>query len=243
MDPPPRSLARRSVRLLHGRDPTWFNRIQAWFAGDCSWPMAGSPRIIAWQTTRSRAVCRRARVGQGQAFGGAEEAPSLTLAARDGDGQYAVGAEECSRRGSNKRINKQGRDKMVCTTLDKESPIQAVCPNWARTDLCGGARGNSRPYREKHMLAASISAFDPNVWSGRALQVDFAELAVCGLASMYPASDWSCFAPDHHGYQRACDLVNGQASIGPFGSPVCARARKTEPPFRLILSQTSAGNC
>jgi hypothetical protein len=29
---------------------------------------------------------------------------------------------------------------MVCTTLDKESPIQAVCPNWARTDLCGGAR-------------------------------------------------------------------------------------------------------
>src|SRR6476620_2791867 len=96
------------------------------------------PRIIAWQTTRSRAVCRRARVGQGQAFGGAEEAPSLTLAARDGDGQYAVGAEECSRRGSNKRINKQGRDKMVCTTLDKESPIQAVCPNWARTDLCGG---------------------------------------------------------------------------------------------------------
>jgi hypothetical protein len=28
-----------------------FNRIQAWFARDCSWPMAGSPRIIAWQTT------------------------------------------------------------------------------------------------------------------------------------------------------------------------------------------------
>src|ERR1700675_2110277 len=89
------------------------------------------PRIIAWQTTRSRAVCRRARVGQGQAFGGAEEAPSLTLAARDGDGQYAVGAEECSRRGSNKRINKQGRDKMVCTTLDNESPIQA-CPRFRR---------------------------------------------------------------------------------------------------------------
>jgi hypothetical protein len=44
---------------------------------------------------------------------------------------------------------------MVCTTLDKESPIQAVCPNWARTDLCGG-RGvtrvptaNSRPTSRK----------------------------------------------------------------------------------------------
>src|ERR1700682_6718824 len=86
-------------------------------------------------------------------------------------------------------------------------------------------------------------AIDPHVWSGRALQVDFAELAVSGLASMYPVSDWSCFAPDHHGYQRACGLISGQASIGPFGSPVCARARKTEPPSRLILSQTSAGNC
>jgi len=31
----------------------------------------------------------------------------------------------------------------------------------------------------------------PDVWSGRALQVDIAELAVCGLASMYPAFDWS----------------------------------------------------
>jgi len=35
------------------------------------------------------------------------------------------------------------------------------------------------------------------VWSGRASQVDFAELAVSGLASMYPASDWSvlCSGP------------------------------------------------
>jgi hypothetical protein len=91
--------------------------------------------------------------------------------------------------------------------------------------------------------AVGTSQFDPYVWSGRALQVDFAELAVSGLASMYPVSDWSCFAPDHHGYQRACVLISGQASIGPFGSPVFARARKTEPPSRLILSQTSAGNC
>src|ERR1700739_1212301 len=38
----------------------------------------------------------------------------------------------------------------------------------------------------------------------------FAELAFSGLASMYPVSDWSCFAPDHHGFQRACVLVTGQ---------------------------------
>jgi hypothetical protein len=35
--------------------------------------------------------------------------------------------------------------------------------------------------------------FDPNVWSGRASQEGFVELAVCGLALMYPASDWSLF--------------------------------------------------
>ena len=45
------------------------------------------------------------------------------------------------------------------------------------------------------------------------------------------------FAPGHHGYQRACGLVTGKASIGVF-----ACAGKTEPPSRLILSQTSAGN-
>src|ERR1700739_2787626 len=62
-----------------------------------------------------------------------------------------------------------------------------------------------------------------------------------GLASMYPTFDWSV-APGHHGYQRACDLISGKASRRPNGSPVLARAGKTEPPSRLVLSQTSAGN-
>src|SRR5258708_17640145 len=69
----------------------------------------------------------------------------------------------------------------------------------------------------------------------------FVELAFSGLASMYPVSDWSCFAPDQYGYQRACDLINGQASTGPCGSPGFARAGKTDPKSFLILSQTSAG--
>jgi hypothetical protein len=41
----------------------------------------------------------------------------------------------------------------------------------------------------KHMLNQSSSQFDPDVWSGRALQEIFVELAVSGLASMYPAFD------------------------------------------------------
>jgi len=77
--------------------------------------------------------------------------------------------------------------------------------------------------RPKVIGEGSNDAFDPDVWSGRALQVDFAEPAVSGLASMYPVSDWSCFAPDHHGYQRACDLVNGPASTGHLGHQ-CAHA-------------------
>ena len=79
-----------------------------------------------------------------------------------------------------------------------------------------------------------IDAFDPDVWSGRALQEVFVDLVVSGLASMYPVSSWSCFAPDHHGYQRACVLISGQASTGPCGSPVFACAGKTDPPSLLI---------
>src|ERR1700676_3169056 len=79
-----------------------------------------------------------------------------------------------------------------------------------------------------------MSVRDPNVWSGRALQEVFVDLVVSGLASMYPVSSWSCFAPDHHGYHRACVLISRQASIGPFGSPGVACPGKTDPPSVLI---------
>jgi hypothetical protein len=48
-------------------------------------------------------------------------------------------------------------------------------------------------------------------------------------------------APSHHGYQRACDLISGQASNGPFGSPMFAWPVRPILHRRLILSQTSAG--
>src|ERR1700738_51498 len=86
--------------------------------------MAGSPRIIARPTTRSPAACRRARVRQGQAFGGAEEAPSLTAAAPRRRWKYAVGTEECSRRGSNKRMECKGRPKWRDAPLTKKAPYK-----------------------------------------------------------------------------------------------------------------------
>ena len=41
------------------------------------------------------------------------------------------------------------------------------------------------------------------------------------------------FAPGHYGYQRACELISGQTSTEPYGSPVFAHAGKTEPPSPL----------
>src|SRR6266568_3091805 len=65
-------------------------------------------------TTRSRAACRRARVRQGQAFGGAEEAPSLTAAARDGDGNVRSGWKNARGAGRTKEWSNNARQK--CTS-------------------------------------------------------------------------------------------------------------------------------
>src|SRR5262245_12272164 len=35
-----------------------------------------------------------------------------------------------------------------CALRSQAPKVGAVCPNWARTVLCGGARGNSGPYRD-----------------------------------------------------------------------------------------------
>src|SRR6478672_3286068 len=129
--------------------PTWFNRIQAWFAGDCSWPMAGSPRIIARPTTRSPAACRRARVRQGQAFGGAKEAPSLTAAARDGDANMRSGRKNACGAGRTKEWNDKGRQKWRDDLLDKQSPIQARLTGGRRISAC------ARPSATRALLPSS----------------------------------------------------------------------------------------
>src|ERR1700730_2515477 len=57
----------------------------------------------------------------------------------------------------------------------------------------------------------------------------FVELASAVLHQCIRPLIGAC-APGHHGYQRACDLITGQASTGPFGSPGFACAGKTDPP-------------
>src|SRR5271166_5018629 len=91
---------------------------------DCSRPMAGSPRIIARPTTRSRAACRRARVRQGQAFGGAKEAPSLTAAARDGDGNVRSGWKNARGAGRTKEWSNNARQKWRDAPLTNKAPYK-----------------------------------------------------------------------------------------------------------------------
>src|SRR5882724_7666754 len=58
---------------------------------------------------------------------------------------------------------------------------------------------------------------------------------------MYPASGWSSLGsgPSWKSARLRSHYRTGLS--GPFGSPVLAGAGKTDPPSRLVLSQTSAG--
>jgi hypothetical protein len=68
--------------------------------------------------------------------------------------------------------------------------VHARC--WHETDMPTTLRDvRFQGQSGKHMLALSFSGFDPNVWSGRALQEVFRRGGGSGLASMYPVSDWS----------------------------------------------------
>src|SRR5215471_3457369 len=87
-----------------------FNRIQAWFARDCSWPMAallGSSRGKPPDHGQPAAVLALVK---GKPFGGAEEAPSVTVTVRDGDGNMRSGRKNA--RGA-------GRTKNEATKHDK----------------------------------------------------------------------------------------------------------------------------
>src|SRR5258707_1606892 len=73
-------------------------------------------------TIRLLPACRRARVRQGQAFGGAEEAPSLTAAVRDGDANMRSGRENACGAGRTKEWNDKGRQKWVDASLTNKAP-------------------------------------------------------------------------------------------------------------------------
>jgi hypothetical protein len=85
------------------------------------------------------------------------------------------------------------------------------------------------------------TAFDPTVWTGRALQAGCEQMKGVGLAHLYPALAWSVCAPGHHGYPRAPDLILRKALRGRLGHQITGATAR---PFLHLLksnSQTSAG--
>src|SRR6266550_9340466 len=92
-------------------------------------------------TTRS--ACRRARVRQGQAFGGAEEAPSLTAAARDGDGNVRSGWKNARGAGRTKEWSNNARQKWRDAPLTKKAPYKPYAGK-PHVRICAGGREVTR---------------------------------------------------------------------------------------------------
>src|SRR6202043_1184054 len=95
--------------------PYGFNRIQAWFAR----LIAANGRLPSDHRAANHPI--------------AEEAPSLTAAARDGDGNMRSGRKNARGAGRTKEWNAKDDQNGVTSPLDNESPIQAVCGKTART--------------------------------------------------------------------------------------------------------------
>ena len=75
-------------------------------------PMAGSPRILARPTTRSPQPAAVLALVKGKPLGGAEEAPSVTVTVRDGDGNMRSGRKMLAAR-VEQRMKQQSTTKMV----------------------------------------------------------------------------------------------------------------------------------
>src|ERR1700730_5869763 len=115
--------------------------------------------------------------------------------------------------------------------------------SWLKADGEGcGSKGREAGRRPKVRLSGETGSGWPTLKTALLTQCmvrpcvarGFRRAIVSGLASMYPVSDWSCFAPDHHGYQRACDLIVGQTSMGQLGHQ-CSHA-PGRPILHLFLS-------
>src|SRR5450755_3466725 len=70
--------------------------------------------------------------------------------------KYAVGTEECSRRGSNKRMECKGRPKWRDAPLTKKAPYKPYA-RIGPVRICAGARGNSRSYRDSNRTTVKMA--------------------------------------------------------------------------------------
>jgi len=104
--------------------------------------------------------------------------------------------------------------------------------------LRSGGRRRVRPITgldRKWTAGCRNGAFDPSVWTGRALQAECEQMEGVGLAHLYPALAWSVCAPGHHGYPRAPDLILRKALRGRLGHQITGTTAR---PFLHFLNPT-----
>ncbi len=94
----------------------------------------------------------------------------------------------------------RGEDKDLASVVWETAlaAFQAVAAEPPRASPAEFVEGLNRTLKiGTGMAPVSKKFLDRNVWCGRALQETFVDLSACGLASMYPASDWSvlCSGP------------------------------------------------
>ena len=149
--------------------PCGFNRIQAWFArllaANSEAPL--DHRAADHPITGSLPPC--SRPSEGQAFGGgAKEAPSLTAAARDGDGNVRSGGEDA--RGA-------GRTKEWSNNADKkwrDAPLTKKAPYKPDAEICMSGFGFG--LTPKIVIAALIAFFPIVINTAKGLSSVEAEL-------------------------------------------------------------------
>jgi hypothetical protein len=92
----------------------------------------------------------------------------------------------------------------------------------------------------KSRLCRPTSESDPMYGPAARCKRFWSTLTDAGLHQCIRSLIGAC-APDHHGYQRACDLISGQASMGHLGHQCSHAPGRPILHRRLILSQSSAG--
>src|SRR5277367_4870781 len=103
--------------------------------------MAGSPRILALPTTDRRQPAAVLASVKDEPSAALRKAPSLTAAARDGDGNMRSGRKNARGAGRTKEWNDKGRQKWR-DTLTKKAPYK---PYAGKPAVRFGGRGGPKP--------------------------------------------------------------------------------------------------
>ena len=126
-------------------------------------------------------------------------------------------SEDCRSAGPGRSVSSSAagrRGDRVRSFVPHESGIDpiAALPSYLTNVCCLRQVGHDAAIAEATLLT---QMYGPAVCC-KSLRQDNGEQSCINVS----AFDWSVSFSGHHGYQRACDLISGQTSTRPFGSPV-----------------------